>query len=167
MQTTLLMSWQAITTDVIHLGLAYLLALPIGWDREQEDHTAGIRTFPIVAVATCGIVLVATAMPGSTFDSQSRILQGLITGIGFIGGGAILRDRGSVTGTATAASIFNIAIVGCAVGFGLYHIAIVLTIINLITLKVLKPLRNLNGTAMPGTPAPPPRPGAGAPPPHD
>jgi putative Mg2+ transporter-C (MgtC) family protein len=74
---------------------------------------------------------------GSSADSYSRILQGLITGIGFIGGGAILKDKEGVTGTATAASIWNIGIVGAAVGLQLYHIAIVMTAINLLTLGIL------------------------------
>lgn len=135
------LSWESITYDLVHLGIAYSLALPIGWNREREDHSAGLRTFPIVAVAACGFILLGTAVPGATPDSHSRILQGLITGIGFIGGGAILRDKGMVTGTATAASIWSIGIVGAAVGFGLYHIAVVLAAINWITLKALKPFK--------------------------
>jgi putative Mg2+ transporter-C (MgtC) family protein len=65
----------------------------------------------------------------------------LITGIGFIGGGAILHDKGMTTGTATAASIWTIRIVGAAVAFGRYDIALVLTLINLLTLKALTPLK--------------------------
>jgi putative Mg2+ transporter-C (MgtC) family protein len=139
--TMLLVTWPSVASDLFHLGLAYLLALPIGWNREREHRSAGLRTFPIVAVAACGFTMMGIAIPGSSPDSYSRILQGLITGIGFIGGGAILRDRGIVTGTATAASIWNIGIVGAAVGFGLYDIAVVLAAINLATLKILAPLK--------------------------
>ena len=135
-------AWHSVSTDLFQLGLAYLLAFPIGWNREREHRSAGLRTFPIVAVAACGFVMLGVSIPGATPDSYSRILQGLITGIGFIGGGAILRDKGMVTGTATAASIWNIGIVGAAVGFGIYHIAIVLSLINLLTLKVLAPLKH-------------------------
>lgn len=127
--------------DALKLALAYALAFPIGWDREKEERTAGVRTFPIVAVASCGLVLVGVSIPGATPDAYSRILQGLITGIGFVGGGAILRARGSVHGTATAASIWSIGIVGAAVGFGMYHIAVVLSLITLLTLKLLQPLK--------------------------
>lgn len=123
--------------DLFKLALAYLLALPIGWNREREERSAGLRTFPIVAVAACGFVMLGTALPGASADVSSRILQGLITGIGFVGGGAILRDKSGVTGTATAASIWNIGIVGAAVGFGVYHIAVVLALINLLTFKLL------------------------------
>jgi putative Mg2+ transporter-C (MgtC) family protein len=85
--------------------------------------------------------MVGNNLPDASQDSASRILQGVITGIGFIGGGAIMRDRGAVTGMATAASIWNIGIVGTAVGFGLYHIAVFLSAINLLTFKALTPLK--------------------------
>lgn len=134
-------TWESISNDLLHLGVAYLLAIPIGWNREREDHSAGLRTFPIVATAACGFTMLGAAIPGVTHDSYSRMLQGLITGIGFIGGGAILRDKGGVTGTATAASVWSIGIVGAAVGFGLYHIAVVLALVNWLTLKLPKPYR--------------------------
>src|SRR6478736_3825423 len=98
-------SWQTMLSDSARIAVAYLLALPIGWNREKE-HTAGIRTFPIVSIAACGFVMLGSAATVYTPDSYSRLLQGLITGIGFIGGGAILKDKDkeSVMGTATAAS---------------------------------------------------------------
>ena len=142
LSSSLTMTGAQILEDLAHLGVAYALAFPIGWNREHHDRSAGVRTFPIVAIAACGLTLVMRSVPGVTPDSHSRVLQGLITGIGFIGGGAILRDvRGSVTGTATAASIWNIGIVGAATGFGLYHIAVVLAVINWLTLALLKPLK--------------------------
>jgi putative Mg2+ transporter-C (MgtC) family protein len=133
--------WPAVLSDVLHLGIAYLLALPIGWIWEREHRSVGLRTFPIVAVAACGFTMLGASMPGVTSDGYSRILQGLITGIGFIGGGAILHDKGMVSGTATAASIWSIGIVGAAVAFGRYDIGVVLTLINLLTLKALTPLK--------------------------
>ena len=136
------MTWQSVLSDTLHLGGAYVLALPIGWNREREGHTAGLRTFPIVSVAACGFIMLVGGMPGATTDTYSRVLQGLITGIGFIGGGAILRDKDGVTGTATAASIWNIGIVGAAVGLNLFPIALILTVINLLTLKALMPMKN-------------------------
>ncbi len=139
--------------DLVQLGAAYLMALPIGWEREREAHTAGIRTFPIVAVASCALAMVGTSIPGSTPESNSRILQGLVTGIGFVGGGAILRSRSGVIGTATAASVWSIGIVGAAVGFGMYHIAIVLSIINFLTLRLLAPLRGMPKNNGDDTPA--------------
>jgi len=136
-----IVTWYSVGIDLLRLGVAYALAFPLGWNREREDRSVGLRTFPIVAVAACGFTILGSSVTG-TPDSASRVLQGLITGIGFIGGGAILRDKGSVTGTATAASIWTIGIVGAAVGFGLYHIAAALAFANLVTFKVLTPLKH-------------------------
>ena len=140
-----------ILADIAKLALAYLLALPIGWNREREAHRAGIRTFPIVAIASCGVAIVGAQLGGSTADVESRILQGLVAGIGFIGGGAILKDKGSVTGTATAASIWSIGIIGAAVGLRIYHVAIAMTVVNLITLHLLTPR---SGSVLMGPPPP-------------
>jgi putative Mg2+ transporter-C (MgtC) family protein len=129
-------------SDLIRLVVAFILALPIGYNREKQEQSAGIRTFPIVAIASCGLSLLSVRLPDATAESASRVLQGLIAGIGFIGGGAILKDRGSVTGTATAASIWNVGVVGAAVGMGMYQIGITLSIVNLLTLKYLAPFKN-------------------------
>jgi putative Mg2+ transporter-C (MgtC) family protein len=135
------LAWPSVLSDMLHLSIAYLLALPIGWNREREHRSAGLRTFPIVAVAACGFTMLGTSISGATPDGYSRLLQGLITGIGFIGGGAILHDKGVVSGTATAASIWSIGIVGAAVAFGRYDIAVMLSVINFLTLKALGPLK--------------------------
>ena len=134
-------TWQSATSQLVQMSIAYLLALPIGWNREREDRSAGLRTFPIVAVAACGFAILGTSTAGATSDTYSRILQGLITGIGFIGGGVILHDKGTATGMATAASILSIGIVGAAVGFEQYHIAVALTLLDLLTFKLLTPLK--------------------------
>ena len=124
--------------DLEKIAVAYLLTMIIGWDREQEAHSAGLRTFPIVGMASCGYLLI---LAGSGPDTQSRILQGLITGIGFVGGGAILKDGLNVKGMATAASIWNAGVIGAAVAMGRYGIAIALAGINLFTLRALLPIK--------------------------
>jgi putative Mg2+ transporter-C (MgtC) family protein len=130
-------AWNELATDLLRLLVAFVLAVPIGLNRERQERSAGVRTFPIVAIASCGLSLLAVRLPDSTADSVTRVLQGLIAGIGFIGGGAILKDRGGVTGTATAASIWNVGVVGAAVGIGMYQIGITLSLVNLLTLKYL------------------------------
>ena len=135
------LEWTRIFSHLISVSVAYLLALPVAWDREKEARTAGLRTFPLVAVATCGYMLLASSIMGESADSTGRIIQGLIAGIGFIGGGAILKDRGSVHGTATAASIWNTGAIGAAVAFRRYEIAVVLSVINFATLRLLTPLK--------------------------
>lgn len=127
-----------------HLGsisLAYVLALPIGWEREKARHTAGLRTFPLVAVASCCYVLVAKQALGPSAPGLDRIVQGLMTGIGFIGGGAIFRDGTTIHGTATAAAIWGIGALGAAIGCGQYDIAILLALVNLATLHLLQPFK--------------------------
>jgi putative Mg2+ transporter-C (MgtC) family protein len=107
------MDWAQVGPQLVSVAAAYALALPIGWEQERHERSAGLRTFPRVAVASCGYVLVAESLfAGGGGEAHSRVLQGLITGIGFIGGGAILKDGGTVRGTATAASIWNTGAVG-------------------------------------------------------
>ncbi|MEE4166490.1 MAG: MgtC/SapB family protein [Desulfocapsaceae bacterium] len=120
---------------LVRLAIAYLLALPLGWDREKSDRHFGLRTFPLVAVVTCGFMLVGMSVIDST-DGEARVMQGIIVGIGFIGGGAIVTGRDKTRGTASAASIWNTGAIGMAVAFGRYEIAIVLSLINLFTLIV-------------------------------
>jgi putative Mg2+ transporter-C (MgtC) family protein len=135
--------WQtapAVWHDVSRLLLAYLLALPVGWYREREGHGIGVRTFPLVAVASCGYILLGTG-PGMDAQAQSRIIQGLVAGIGFIGGGAILKSKGEVHGTSTAASIWTTGVIGSAVAQDRFFVAMVLAVLNLITLRLLLPVK--------------------------
>lgn len=118
------------------LLIAYALAFPIGWDQEQEARSAGLRTFPLVAVASTGLMLISRALFGADPDANARVLQGLIAGIGFVGGGAIIKSEHRVEGTATAASIWMTGVVGGAVGFGLYDIAVILAAVNFLTLRL-------------------------------
>ena len=124
------------------LAVAYLLALPIGWNREKQERSAGLRTFPLVAVASCGFIQAAESIVGADPEAIARIVEGIITGRGFNGGGAILRMKESVKGTATAASLWATGAVGTAVGLGSYDVAIVLSVITMITLWVLSPLKS-------------------------
>lgn len=125
--------------NLYHMLIAYVLALPIGWNREKKSRSAGLRTFPLVSVAACGFMLTGIAAFDKG-DPQSRVAYGLITGIGFIGGGAILKKGSTVSGTATAASLWNTGAIGMAVAWGLYEIAIMLGVLNFLTLLVIKPI---------------------------
>ncbi|ANY84917.1 transporter (plasmid) [Microvirga ossetica] len=126
---------------VAALAFAYVLALPIGWDRERNERSAGLRTFPLVAVASCGFVQATEGITGNSLEAQARIIEGLITGIGFIGGGAIIKQSGAVQGTATAAGLWATGAVGAAVGLGSYDVAIVVTLFTIFTFRVLSPVK--------------------------
>jgi len=129
--------WAEIWFNLVHLLTAWLLALPVAWDRERATRGAGLRTFPLVAVAACGYTLVGISVLDST-GAEARVLQGLITGIGFIGGGAILKSKGNVTGTATAASIWNTGLIGMAVAYQRYEVALLMSLINFVTLHFVQ-----------------------------
>lgn len=122
------------------IALTYFLTAVIGWEREKEAHSAGLRTFPLVGIASCGYLLILGANSNSA--DQSRVLQGLITGIGFVGGGAILKEGTTVRGTATAASVWNAGVIGASVAMQHYTIAITLAAVNLFTLRALLPLKH-------------------------
>ena len=108
------------------LGAAYLLTLPIGYERERDSQSAGLRTFPLVAVF------------GAGSDASSRLLQGLVTAVGFIGGGAIVKDQERVRGTATAAAIWAASAIGASAGLGQMELAVLVAVITFVTLRVLR-----------------------------
>lgn len=122
---------------LIALLVAYVLALPIAWDREQNERSAGLRTFPLVAIAACGFIQAAETITLGNAEATARVLEGLINGVGFIGGGAILVGKMGTRGTATAASIWATGAIGAAVGLGSYDTAIVLSIVTFATLRLM------------------------------
>lgn len=123
------------------LGIAYALAFVIGWNREREDRSAGLRTFPLVAIAACGFVQATEALIRTEPEALARIAEGIITGIGFIGGGAILKGGGEVHGTATAAALWATGAIGLASGLGAYDVAISICAFTALTLYVLSQLK--------------------------
>lgn len=134
--------WPLIVSNLVHLAIAYALTFPIGWDRESRARGAGLRTFPLVAVGSCAYLLVGRdVLDGS--ESHARLLYGLMTGLGFIGGGSILKHGTNVTGTATAASIWNTGAIGACVAWQRYEMAVVLAAVNLATLRFIRPIKGL------------------------
>ena len=131
--------WAVVLRHLLELVLAYVFAIPIAWDRETNARTAGLRTFPLVAVAACAYMLIGYQVLDST-DAEARVIQGLMTGMGFIGGGAILKQGGSVRGTATAASLWATGAIGLAVASHRFEIAFLISIATFLTLRYLKPI---------------------------
>lgn len=123
------------------LAAAYALAFPIGWDREQEERSAGLRTFPLVAVAACGFIQMSETLTKLDPLVMGHVIAGLITGVGFIGGGAILQMKDQVRGTATAASIWATGAIGAAVGLNSYDVAITIALFTVLTLRGLLPIK--------------------------
>ena len=132
---------QSIARHLATLALAYVLALPIGWNREERSNSAGLRTFPLVAVASCGFIEAIEGQMGNNPEALARVVEGVVTGMGFIGGGAILKTRSDVHGTATAASLWATGAIGVASALGAYHVAITISAITFLTLSALARLK--------------------------
>ena len=113
------------------LGIAFILALPIAFNREHGSRGAGLRTFPLVTIASCAFMLVAMSVYEGS-EAEARVMYGIITGIGFIGGGAIVKEAGRVGGTATAAGIWITGAIGISVAYARYEIAISLSVMSFI-----------------------------------
>jgi len=124
---------------ILKVLIAYTLGLPTGWERFKHDRSAGLRTFPLVSLASCAYML-AASQTGLDVAAQSRILVGVMTGIGFIGGGSILKEGSIVHGTATAASLWNMGAIGVCVSFENWGLALLLCGVNYLSLLFLTPL---------------------------
>ncbi len=98
---------------------AALLGGMIGWERENNDQDAGLRTYMAVAVGACAFSIISQ----QTLGDPTRIAAQVVTGIGFIGAGVILQVRGRVQGLTTAATLWATAAVGMASAFGMYILA--------------------------------------------
>ncbi len=122
--------------NLMQLFIALFLPFMTAWEREATSRSAGLRTFPLVSMAACSFTILAMSIFEDQ-NAQSKVIAGIVTGIGFIGGGAILKDSSYVSGTSTAAAIWSTGAVGIAVGLERIEIAIALSIMTFVTLKVI------------------------------
>jgi putative Mg2+ transporter-C (MgtC) family protein len=121
---------------VIRLLIAAFLGGAMGYEREQADKPAGLRTNILVCVGAALFTIASTHGFGGLSD-PARVAAGIVVGIGFIGAGTIIRrEAGVVTGLTTAATIWVVAGVGLAVGCGLYILAVVTAAITFLTLRL-------------------------------
>lgn len=126
------LDFHLIIFNFYQLGIAFILALPIALNREhgaKETRGAGLRTFPLVAIASCAFMLVAMNVYDGA-EAEARVMYGVITGIGFIGGGAIVKESKRVGGTATAAGIWITGAIGISVAYERYEIALTLSLFS-------------------------------------
>ncbi|HZI47164.1 MAG TPA: MgtC/SapB family protein [Pyrinomonadaceae bacterium] len=128
---------QQIARIVIRLLAAFILGGLVGVQRQRTHKPAGLRTHMLVCVGTAVFVTTVGAV-GMAFDGQSRVIQGIITGLGFIGGGSILKltQDHEIKGLTTAAGLWMTAAIGVTVGLGALGIAIITTILTLIILVI-------------------------------
>lgn len=129
-------------TQILRLLLATLLGGLVGWERESEHKPAGLRTHMLVCIGATAFALVSLGLPGAgqpdtRSADTSRIIAAVITGIGFLGAGTILRGRGQVEGLTTAAGLWVVAGIGASVGLGAYAVAVTTTLLTLFVLHGL------------------------------
>jgi putative Mg2+ transporter-C (MgtC) family protein len=127
-------AWQGL----IELLVAFVLALPVGWERERHDRSLGIRTFPLIGVASCAFIVLAQRISPGDPGAWNRTLEGVATGVGFLGAGAIVKHGIHVLGTATAAGVWLTAAMGAATGFGHWGLALALSVIGFATLRFVR-----------------------------
>ncbi|MCW8870543.1 MAG: MgtC/SapB family protein [Proteobacteria bacterium] len=130
--------WGVILRHLLLIGFALILTLPVAVNREANSSGGGVRTFPLVAVATCSYTLLSLDVLGDNGEAIGKFMAGIVTGIGFIGGGAILKmkDDSKVSGLANAASIWNTGAIGMSVAWQRFEIAIIIAVINFLILRI-------------------------------
>jgi putative Mg2+ transporter-C (MgtC) family protein len=126
------------------LGVAALLGGLVGFERESVGKEAGLRTHMLVSLGTA-FVVVSSVQSGLTPEGISRVVQGLVTGIGFLGAGAILKKEteGDIRGLTTAASLWMTSAIGIAVGLGRVWLAATGCVITLVILFVIAKVEKL------------------------
>jgi putative Mg2+ transporter-C (MgtC) family protein len=140
--------WQELTSGLsdrrrlaivlIRMVVATLLGAIVGWQRERARKPAGLRTHMLVSLGTAVVVLAPSAIFMS-LDGLSRVIQGILTGIGFVGAGSILKlnEEREIKGLTTAAGLWMTAAIGVAVGLGVIGLALIGTLFTVIVLSLI------------------------------
>lgn len=139
------LAWPAFWDDLARVGVASLLGGALGLEREWHGHWAGLRTHMMVAIGAAIFVIGGTSAHGQGIDGPSRVIQGVASGIGFLGAGTILKlsDKMEIKGLTTASSIWLAAALGIAAGLAEYALATAAAAISLFVLGVLGPVEKL------------------------
>lgn len=133
--------WDEFPRMLLNLTIAFALGIPVGWEREKFDVAAGLRTFPLLSMGACAYLEIGQLAFQDHIEGQARVFQALVSGIGFIGAGAIIKGRGEVHGLATAVSLWVTVSAGIAAAYELYLLGAVLSATTLVGLRLLKPLK--------------------------
>lgn len=131
--------WPGLMAELDTLGrllLAAALGAILGAERELRQRAAGFRTNTLIALGSAAFTLVSIQLAEADGGDPTRIPSQIVTGIGFLGGGAILRGQGDIRGLTTAATVWVNAAIGMAAGAGFYALAITSTLVTLFVLTV-------------------------------
>ena len=126
------------TSFAVRLLVAAVLGMIIGLEREIHEHPAGMRTHLLVSVGSAGFTLLSMHVLAGPDGDPGRVAAQIVSGIGFLGAGAILKEGATIRGLTTAASLWAVAAVGMAAGAGAWVIAIVVTAIVVFSLWPLR-----------------------------
>ena len=120
---------------LLRVFAAVLLGAVVGIERERAGKPAGLRTHMLVSLGTA-VVVIACQDAGMSLDGLSRVIQGIVTGIGFIGAGTILKlnEQREIQGLTTAAGLWMTAAIGVAVGLGVLGLAVIGTVVTVLVL---------------------------------
>ena len=128
---------------LLRMTLAAVLGAMIGWDREAQNKAAGVRTHMLVSLGAAVFILATiemvqfTGAEGHKGADPTRVVEGIVTGIGFLGAGQIIQSRATVSGVTTAAGIWVVGSVGVACGGGYYPLAVLTTVFVLVILRLI------------------------------
>lgn len=125
-------------TSMFRLGLSILIGGIVGYERQHSKHSAGFRTFTLICVGSTVMMLVSLYLPqvfiGTYASDPTRVAGQVVTGIGFLGAGAIIQSKGAIKGMTTAASIWMVSALGLAIGAGMYEVSLVGMVVTLFVL---------------------------------
>lgn len=121
------MDWNQEAFMALQVLVAVALGGFVGWEREWHAREAGVRTYAAVSLGACVFALISAHV--TTGNNPHVIAAGVVTGIGFLGAGVIFRERGSVVGLTTAATLWATASIGLAAGYGMFTLAILVSLI--------------------------------------
>ncbi|SFL63402.1 MgtC/SapB family protein [Halanaerobium salsuginis] len=133
--------------SIFKLLLSALIAAVIGYDREKSNKAAGIRTNVIVSIISCLIMILSLEVSQDSLKfglngDPARLAAQVISGIGFLGAGTIIKHKDKIEGLTTAASLWGVAGLGLAIGYGLYDISIAASLVIVFSLKISPSIKN-------------------------
>lgn len=134
------MSWlgHPLLDATLNLALAFLLAMPVGWAREKGRHTAGLRSYPLMAVGTCAGTLLTRTGLASDLAAQAHAFQGIVGGVAILAAGALINDANQARGMNSAVSLWLTGAMGMGVGFGVPLLSVAVCLLALAALRLLR-----------------------------
>jgi putative Mg2+ transporter-C (MgtC) family protein len=129
--------------DLVGIILAVVFGAAIGLEREIRGKAAGLRTNVLICLGAAVFTIISRHLGGGQQDSVTRIAAQIVTGVGFLGAGAIIRDRAGIYGLTTAATIWLVASIGMACGAGFHVLAAISSLIAVLVLMGLGELEKL------------------------